>query len=1056
MSEHIDTKSGIISWFARNSVAANLLMIAIIVGGIFGIFRVQKQVFPQFIINNVVVQVPYLGAAPQEVEEGVILKIEEAVKNLEGIKKITSTAREGLGRVSIEVEDGYDVQNMLDEVKVQIDAIPSFPANTEKPVVFRVKVPQDVMWVSVYGSVGERALKEIAKSIRDDIANLPGVSDVSVTGARDYEVSVEISENDLQAFNLTFDEVVNAIRATSIDVPGGSIKGENGDILLRAKGQAYTAWEFASIPLINRQDGTRLLLGDIASINDGFVEERQFSLFDGKPATSIRVRAVGDQNVLQISKTVNKYLEQKREELPPNVSADSWGDSSFYLSERLSMMLENMFFGALLVFLVLSLFLKIRLAFWVIVGLPVCFLGTIMLMPLEYINLSINMLSLFGFILVLGIVVDDAIIMGESAYTEMDNKGHSIDSVIRGVKRVAMPATFGVLTTIAAFMPMLMVSGTFGVIWKTIGLVVILCLIFSLIESKLILPAHLSHMKVTPYDANNANWFQIKREAFNLAVKRFIANKYGPFLVKAVRYRYTTLAAFFAMLIITVGLFAGGLVRFVFFPDVPSDFVRAAVEMEAGSSLSQRDETIGKIMKAAVDMNNEVAQETGQGVIKHYLAFDNGALGGTLFMELTKAEDRELTDKQIEEHWRKFIPEMPGVRTLSIGGVGGPGGGADLDFEFSSGNIQELANVTAELRSYLEAYTGVSEINDTFSGGSDEIRLEVKPQAEALGISLSQLAQQVRYGFFGAEAQRIQRQDEEVKVMVRYPQDQRNSIGNLENMRVRAPNGDDIPFSQVADIELSKGYSSIIRVDGSRSITITGKVNKELLEPGEVVREITEDVIPEILSRYPDVSFKLQGNSREQGEAVISLAQGFSLAMLAIFALMAIPLKSYSQPLIIMSVIPFGVVGAIVGHLVLGIAVSVLSILGIIALAGVVVNDSLIMVDFVNRARREGHALMDAVVNAGTQRFRAIILTSLTTFMGLLPIIFEKSLQAQFIIPMAASLAFGILFATVITLILVPALYLILDDIKSLFRGKKDRIHQNAADLENTQLVSDR
>jgi multidrug efflux pump subunit AcrB len=1050
MSEHIDTEKGIISWFARNSVAANLLMIGIIVGGIFGIFQVQKQVFPQFIINNVIVQVPYLGAAPQEVEEGVIIKIEEAVKNLEGIKKITSTAREGVGTVSIEVEDGYSVQDMLDEVKVQVDAIPSFPANTEKPVVYRVKVPQDVMWVSVYGSVGERALKETANSIRDEIANLPGVSDVSVLGARDYEVSVEISEHDLQAYDLTFDEVVSAIRATSIDIPGGSIKGENGDILLRAKGQAYTAWEFASIPLVNRQDGTRILLGDIASINDGFIEDRPYALFDGKPATSIRVRAVGDQNALQISKDVNAYLDDKRKTLPPNVSAASWGDSSFYLSERLNMMLENMFFGVLLVFLVLSLFLKIKLAFWVIVGLPVCFLGTIMLMPMEYIDISINMLSLFGFILVLGIVVDDAIIMGESAYTEIDRKGHSIDNIIRGVKRVAMPATFGVLTTIAAFSPMLMVTGTFGVIWKTIGLVVILCLVFSLIESKLILPAHLANMKVKDYDPNTANWFQNKREAFNNQVKRFIETKYAPFLVKAVRYRYTTLASFVAMLIITIGLFAGGVVRFVFFPDIPSDFVIASVEMEAGSSIGQRDQTITNLMNAAVEMDNAVADETGRGVIQHYLAFDNGSLGGQLFMELTKAENRELTDKQIEERWRTYIPEMAGVRSLSIGGAGGPGGGSDLDFEFSSSNIQDLSNVTAELRSYLEAYEGVSEINDTFSGGSDEIRLEVKPQAEALGISLAQLAQQVRYGFFGAEAQRIQRKDEEVKVMVRYPQDQRNSVGNLENMRVRAPNGDDIPFSQVAEIELAKGYSSIIRVDGSRSITVTGKVNKELLEPGEVVKEITNDVIPEILERYPNVTFKLQGNSREQAESMVSLAQGFLFAMLMIFALMAIPLKSYSQPIIIMSVIPFGMVGAILGHVILGISVSVLSILGIIALAGVVVNDSLIMVDFVNRARREGYSIIEAAVSAGSQRFRAIILTSLTTFMGLLPIVFEKSLQAQFIIPMAISLAFGILFATVITLLLVPALYLILDDIKRAFKGKK---HLQAPQTDNIKEV---
>nr|WP_136252336.1 efflux RND transporter permease subunit [Ningiella ruwaisensis] len=1047
MSEHIDTKSGIIAWFARNSVAANLLMVSIIVGGIFGIIQVQKKIFPQFIINNVVVQVPYLGAAPQEVEEGVILKIEEAVKNLEGIKKITSTAREGLGSVSIEVEDDYDVQDMLDEVKVQVDAIPSFPANTEKPVVYRVKVPQDVLWVSVHGNVSERELKEITKSMRDEIANLNGVSDVSVFGARDYEVSVEISENELQAYDLTFDEVVRAIRATSIDIPGGSIKSENGDILLRAKGQAYTAWEFASIPLINQADGTRLLLGDIASINDGFIEDNQYALFDGKPAMSIRVRAVGDQNALEISERVNEYLDKKRGELPQNVSADSWGDSSFYLADRLSMMLENMFFGALLVFLVLSLFLKIKLAFWVIVGLPVCFLGTLMLMPMEYFDISINLLSLFGFILVLGIVVDDAIIMGESAYSEMDKHGHSVDNIIRGVKRVAMPATFGVLTTIAAFSPMLMVSGTFGVIWKTIGLVVILCLVFSLIESKLILPAHLANMKVKPYDRATANRFQKMRERFNDRLKGFINNKYAPFLIKAIKYRYTTLAAFVALLILTIGLFASGLVRFVFFPDIPSDFVIASVEMEAGSSLKQRDQAITNLMNAAIEMDNELAEETGAGVIKHFLAFDNGPLAGQLFIELTKGETRELTDKQIQEVWRKKVPEMAGIRTLSIGGAGGPGGGADFAFQFSSSNLQQLQNITKDLRAYLDAYTGISEVNDTFSGGSDEIQLEVKPQAEALGISLSQLAQQVRYGFFGAEAQRIQRGDEEVKVMVRYPQDQRNSIGNLENMRVRAPNGDDIPFRQVADITLAEGYSSIIRVDGSRSITISGTVNKDLIDPGEVTNDVRENVIPELLERYPSVNFELQGNSREQGEAMVSLAQGFLFALLAIFALMAIPLKSYSQPLIIMSVIPFGMVGAIFGHLLLGKAVSVLSICGIIALAGVVVNDSLIMVDFVNRARREGRSLIDAAVSAGTQRFRAIVLTSLTTFMGLLPIVFERSLQAQIVIPMAISLAFGILFATVITLLLVPSLYMILDDIKTAFRGKKGQKEQkNPAD----------
>ncbi|OFA33430.1 RND transporter [Glaciecola punicea] len=1033
----IDTNKGLIAWFARNSVAANLLMVFIIIGGIFGVINVQKQIFPQFVINVISIQVPYLGAAPQEVEEGVILRIEEAIKELEGIKKITSVAREGLATVSVEALDGYDVQILLDEIKVQVDAISTFPANTEKPVVFRIKAQQDVLWVSVYGDVTERELKEATTNMREEMANLPGVSDVSVFGARDFEVSVEISEVQLQAYNLTFEDVVNAIRRTSVDIPGGSIRSENGNILLRAKGQAYTAWDFAQIPLINRSDGTRLLVGDIASINDGFVEDNNFALFDGKTAMSIRVRAVGDQNALQISENINKYLDEKRAEFPNNITADSWGDSSFYLADRLSMMIKNMLMGAFLVFCVLTIFLRLKLAFWVMVGLPVCFLGALMFMPMQGIGVSINLLSLFGFILVLGIVVDDAIIMGESAYTEIDRKGHSIDNVIRGVKRVAMPATFGVLTTIAAFSPMLMVSGTFGVIWKTIGMVVILCLIFSLVESKLILPAHLAHMKIRPYNPRTANFLQRLRVRINKRLNSFIKNSYGPFLLKCVRNRYTTLASFIGIFILTIGLFAGGFVRFVFFPIIPSDFIIASVEMEPGSSINQRDTAIQALLFSAEQMNQQVIEDTGSPVIKHSLAFDNGPLSGQIFIELTKGETRDLSDTKIKDVWREFLQEIPGVRSLDISSPGGPGGGSDLDFEFSSNNIDQLKAISEELTQYLEAYTGVTEVNDSFSGGSDEIQLEVKPQAEAIGISLSQLAQQVRYGFFGAEAQRIQRNDEEVRVMVRYPQEERNSVGNLENMLVRAPNGDNIPFSQVANVTLAQGYSSIVRVDGSRSITVSGKVNKDVVDPGEVARDVMSNFIPALLERYPDVSSKLQGTSREQSEAMASLAQGFLFALLAIYALMAIPLKSYSQPLIIMSVIPFGLIGAIVGHMILFKAVSVLSICGIIALSGVVVNDSLIMVDFVNRARKEGRSLMESVLTAGTERFRAIVLTSLTTFMGLMPIVFERSLQAQIVIPMAISLAFGILFATVITLLLVPSLYLVLDDIKGIFRDEE-------------------
>ncbi|MDG6098926.1 efflux RND transporter permease subunit [Alteromonas sp. ZYF713] len=1036
-----NTHKGLIAWFARNSVAANLLMWILLIGGVFGAFGIQKQVFPNFEVNIISVRVPYLGAAPQEVEEGVLLKVEDAIKDLDGIKQITSTATEGMGSVTIEVEEDYDVQVVLDEVKSQVDAIPSFPGNTEKPIVYRTKFQQDVLWIAVYGDASERELKEFAKNLRDDVANLPGISNVQVVGDRDYEISIEMSEYTLQKYDLTFSEVVNAVRQSSVDLPGGAIKSDNGNILLRTKGQAYTGWEFAQIVLLTRADGSRLTLGDIATIDDGFVEDPQYAMFDNQPAVNVRVKAVGDQNALEISKEVNQYLAKNKKDFPAHIKADAWGDSSFYLADRLNMMLENMFWGGVLVFLVLSLFLKIKLAFWVMVGLPVCFLGTLMVLPMEGLGVSINMLSLFAFILVLGIVVDDAIIMGESAYSEIDAKGHSTDNVIAGVKKVAMPATFGVLTTIAAFSPMLMVSGPFGVIWKTIGLVVIVCLTFSLIESKLILPAHLAHMRLKPYDPAKANRFQRFRDFFSEGIKSFIKNIYAPFLVKAVKARYVTLAAFVSMLILTYGMFKGDWVRFVFFPTIPSDFVMASVELEPGSSLSQRDKAMDTLLDAMYRMDEQLTRETGSGVISHAVAFDQGSLGGQVFAELSKGESREVTDTEIQRRWREFMPEIPGVKTLNFNAPGGPGGGSDLSFEFSSSDITQLELISKDVKAALAEYNGVSDINDTFAGGADEIQLQLKPQAEALGITLQQLGQQVRYGFYGAEVQRVQRDDEEVKVMVRYPREERNSIGHLETMRVRSPAGQDVPFEQVADIELGKGYDSIIRVDGQRSVTVSAAVDKDIAEPNEVTMEMITRVIPEIMKKYPRVEFKLQGNSREQMEAMTSLAQGLLFALFAIYALLAIPLRSYTQPLIIMSVIPFGIVGAILGHLMLGHAVSVLSICGIIALSGVVVNDSLIMVDFVNRARQEGHRLMDAAISAGTQRFRAIILTSLTTFMGLVPIMFERSLQAQVVIPMAISLAFGILFATVITLLLVPALYVILDDIKNgLTRNKRSTL----------------
>ncbi|MEZ9139634.1 MULTISPECIES: efflux RND transporter permease subunit [unclassified Shewanella] len=1028
----MDTNKGIIAWFARNNVAANLLMFALLIGGLFSSLLINKEVFPTFELNLLNISVAYPGAAPQEIEEGINIKIEEAIQDINGIKKVTSVASDSVGSVTIEVEDGYEVQQVLDEAKLRIDAISTFPDNIEKPNIYQIKPENNVIWVSVYGDISLHEMKEMAKTIRDDITDLPAVTRAQVTGVRDYEIGIELSEDKLREYDLTFSQVAQAVQNSSIDLPGGSIRAQDGDILLRTKGQAYTGEDFSKIVVTTRPDGSRIMLPEVATIKDDFEERLEYTRFNGKPAAIIEITSIDDQNALAISEQVKGYIAERKTTLPANIELDTWGDLTHYLEGRLNMMLSNMFYGALLVFIILALFLDLKLAFWVMVGLPVCFLGTILLMPLEPFNLSINMLTLFAFILVLGIVVDDAIVIGESAYSEIEKHGQSLDNVVKGVQKVAMPATFGVLTTIAAFIPMIMVSGPMGVIWKSIGMVVILALAFSLIESKLILPAHLAHMKVKKKrpPTNVFSKFKVK---LNEKLQYFIHNNYRQFLGKCITHRYNVVAAFVGVLILSLALVGSGKVRWVFFPDIPSDFIQVQLEMEEGSSELNTLDVVQKVEEALYAMNDKFAQESGSDVVKHSFINMSSRSSAFIFAELSKGEDREIDGVTIAAEWRAQLPELLSVKKLNIAASTNDAGG-DISFRLTSSNLAQLSEASKELKGKLATYEGVYDISDNFSSGSQEIRLNIRPEAEAQGLTLSDLARQVRYGFYGYEAQRILRNKEEVKVMVRYPLEQRRTIGHLENMLIRTPQGVAVPFSTVADIELGESFASITRVDGRRAITITANVNKNAVEPSKVVSEIQEDFLPELTSQYTEVNASLDGGSQDEQDAMLGLVQGFFFAMFTIYALMAIPLKSYTQPMIIMSVIPFGMIGALFGHYLLGISMSVLSLCGIVALAGVVVNDSLILVDFVNRARKEGYSVLDSAIDSGCYRFRAIILTSMTTFVGLVPILLEKSLQAKIVIPMATSLAFGILFSTVVTLILVPVLYIILEDVKSVLR----------------------
>jgi multidrug efflux pump subunit AcrB len=1026
---------GLINWFARNAVAANLLMVILLAGGFYTVLTIKKEMQPRIETNYINVGVPFLGATPADVEEGVIIKIEESIQDIEGIEEIISTASRGYGNVTIEVNADYEVTDVMDQVKNRVDAISTFPENTEKPTISRSEFQQQVVMVTVYGDVDERTLKEYAKQVRNEIVVLPGVTRAEVLGGRPYEISIEISEFTLQGYGLTLAEVAQAVRMGSLDLSAGAIRSDAGDILVRTKGQAYVGRDFEDIVVRTNADGTRVLLKDIAYIRDEFVEGEHFAEFNNKPAITIQVMSVGHQSELDISDTVRDYIEKKSADLPDSIQVADWANVSYYLEGRLDMMVKNLILGAMLVFLILTLFLRLKLAFWVMVGLPIAFMGAFFLLPL--VDVTVNMLSLFGFILVLGIVVDDAIVIGESAYTNMRAKGHSVDNIIEGVMKVAIPATFGVLTTIAAFLPILMVTGISGQFFSAIGWVVILCLTFSLVESKLILPAHLAHMKVKHYEKDTHNQFIRFQRFFSEGLHHFVDDKYAPFLEKALRHRYLTMSVFISLLILSIGLLAGGILRFVFFPDMTADFLQVELEMNEGTPPEQTNQALRQIQNGLWEVDRKVSAEQGveSGAVVHALmSWRENDVSGRAITELVKENDDVITGPEVLRRWQEEVGDIPGAKTLGFEGATHMGGGAAISIQLMGSDIETVGRAAKDLENRIRQYEGVYDIRNSYESGTPEIKLNIKPEAEALGLTLADLARQVRAGFYGEEVQRVQRGQDEVKVMVRFPRDERDSVGYLDNMRIRTPDGGNVPFHAVAEVEIGESPTRIRRYDRNRAVQVSAEVDKENYEPGKITADILQSELPEVLAGYPGVRHRLSGSSQGQQEVQQDLVKGALFALFLIYALMAIPLRSYAQPLIIMSVIPFGTIGALVGHLILGIEVSMMSFFGIIALAGVVVNDSLILVDFVNKERATGIPLLKAVTDAATKRFRAILLTSLTTFFGLIPIILETSLQAQVMIPMAASLAFGILFATVITLFLIPSLYMILDDFKRWWR----------------------
>jgi len=1052
-----------IEWFAKNHVAANLLMVILMVGGLLMLPSIKQEVFPEFSTDMITVSVLYLGAAPEEVEEGVCVRIEEQIQGINGIKKLTSKASEGVGAVTIEVMESADMRTVLDEVKARVDAIETFPEQIESPVIQEMLVRRQVINVAVSGPADERTLKVLGEQIRDEISALEGITQVELANARPYEVSVEVSERALRRYGLTLDDVATAVRRSSLDLPGGSIRAVSGEILLRTKGQAYRGQEFEDLVLISRIDGTHIRLGDIATVVDGFEETDQRARFDGNPAVLVQVFRVGEQSALETSQIVKDYVADAQARMPEGVELTTWQDDAKVLRSRLDLLLRNGRMGLLLVVLILALFLRLKLSFWASLGIPISFLGTLLFMPA--LGVSINLISLFAFIVVLGIVVDDAIVVGEHIYTKFERGQSKLQAAVEGATGMAIPVTFAILTTIAAFAPLLMVPGPIGKIFKVIPLIVIPTLIFSLIECLFILPAHLSHLKHPKHEKKpqglSAIWKGF-RGIFDWGLKLFVNKVYSPLLNLALSWRYATMGLAIGALLVTAGFVVGGRIKFQFMQDVEADWVVARLTMPLGTPVEVTTEAVTLIEASLDQVREEFDGEAigTDGIFKHVLTSigeqpslargrgpgssgggGSGAYLAEVNVELAPSEDRTVSSTEVADRWRELTGDIPDAVQLdfssSMFSAGDP-----INVQLTGADVTVLRQVANEFKNELRNYPGVYDIADSFRAGKKEVKLKIKPEAEVLNLSQMNLARQVRQAFYGEQAQRIQRGRDDLRIMVRYPRAERSSLGDLEDMRIRTPGGVEVPFSTVAEAEIGRGYSTIDRVDRRRAINVTAKVDVTKANANEIIGQLEQTVLPDLLARNPGIFYTLEGEQREQQETLASLGEGFLLALMVIFALMAVPLKSYFQPLIIMTAIPFGLMGAIWGHLILGFTLTILSGFGMVALTGVVVNDSLIMVDYINRHRVSGKSILDVVRESGMARFRPILLTSLTTFGGLTPLLLETSLQAQFLIPMAISLAFGVMFATLITLFLVPSEYLILEDFRRIGRwlsGRKRR-----------------
>jgi multidrug efflux pump subunit AcrB len=1043
---------GIIAWFAENHVSANLLMIFILLAGTATGLTMKLEVFPETSLDQISISMAYPGASPAEVEEAIVRRIEENVAGLAGIKRIDSVAREGFGTVNIEVMTDWDLKELLDEVKAEVDRITTFPDEAEEPVVREVTRRTQVINVAVYGDAPEWTIKHLTEKIKDEIINLPGITYAEISGVRQAEIHIEISEETLRRYGLTLGKVAEAVRTASFDLPAGSVKTAGGEILVRTKGRRYHAADYHDVAVITRADGSKVTLGQIANLKDGFEDVDLTSQFQGKTSGVIEVYRVADQNALAVSDTVKRYIEEIRPSLPTGVEIDFYRDRSEILRSRINLLLRNMTIGLLLVSILLGVFLNLRLAFWVTLGIPISFAAGILILP--RFDVSINMISLFAFITVLGIVVDDAIVIGENIYRKQDEGLAGLRGAVQGAVEVGRPVIFAVLTSVAAFWPLLLGTGTMGKIMRNIPIVVIVVLLGSLVEALLILPAHLSRSK---HGAASRKGRPKRERRMVRWLAWVIKGPYSKLVDLCVRWRYATVALGIAMLLLTLGIWKGGWIKFTLFPTIESDRLACSLTMPAGTPVERTKEIVTHLERSAREALAEVDKRRPKDaprLFEHSRALIGRHSGGRgpmaagpqvgshlaqVTVHLLEGEQRHVSATKLAALWRRKVGVIPDAESITFQSALFTAGNP-VEVHLSLDDHHQLLAAADELKEELKGYPGVFDVGDSFLPGKPEMQLKLKPTARSLGLTLNDLAQQVRHAFYGAEALRMQRDQDEVKVMVLYPESERKSLGHVEEMRIRSPDGSEVPFSQVAEVKIEQGYASIQRAQRLRVTKVTADVDETVTNANEVRIDLESRFLPQLKHNYPGLRYSIEGAGKEQKESMADVNRGFVIALFAIYALLAIPFRSFTQPVIVMSAIPFGMIGAVAGHLIMGHNLSLLSMFGIVGLAGVVVNDSLVLIDATNRIRRQGTDAHDAITRAGALRFRAIILTSLTTFAGLTPMLLERSLQAQFLIPMAISLGFGVLFGTGITLLLVPSLYMILEDVHCLLANLKAKV----------------